>query len=318
MARTQSVDYRLLQKVARLYYENDQTQQEISSLLKISRPKVSRLLTQAKDFGIVKITISGVPGIHTDIETALEKKYGIDEVYIVEVSDPYSQIAVSKEIGVAAAEYFTRVVTKPSMIGISWGTTLRAMADAIPNMDYRDCELIQVLGGLGLPESRAHATYILRRMVTQIGSKLHLLNLPGILDHASIRKAILSESYVKETYDLFKRLDIVFIGLGAPTPDSVLMRDGTILSEDELKMLLEKGVVGDIALRFLDKNGNIVLTEIDNRVIGISLEELKEIKQVVGLAGGPEKVNIVRAALRGKFINHLITDHLTGEKLLRD
>jgi len=318
MARKQIVDYRLLQKVSKLYYDNNLTQKEISGRLKISRPKVSRLLTQAKDFGIVKITISGIPGIHTDIENALENKYGVNEVYIVEVSDPQSQIAVSTEIGVAAADYFVRAVTDPSIIGISWGTTLRAMADSIPNMDYRKSELIQVLGGLGLPESEAHATYILRRMVAQIGSKLHLLNLPGILDHASVKQAVLSESYVKEVYALFKKLDVVFLGLGAPTPESVIMRDGTILTEEELKMLLEKGAVGDIALRFLDKDGNIVQSEINDRVIGISLEELKNTKQVIGLAGGPGKVGIIRAALRGKFINRLITDHLTGEKLLND
>ena len=318
MARKQNVDYRLLQKVCKMYYDNNLTQEEISGRLKISRPKVSRLLKQAKDFGIIKFTISGIPGIHTDIENALEKKYGVDEVYIVEVSDPQSQITVSTEIGVAAADYFTRAVTDPSMIGVSWGTTLRAMADSIPNMDYHESELIQVLGGLGLPESEAHATYILRRIVAQIGSKLHLLNLPGILDYASIKQAVLSESYVREVYNLFKKLDIVFIGLGTPTPDSVLMRDGTILSEEELNMLLEKGAVGDIALRFLDKDGNIIQSEINDRVIGIPLEDLKNIKQVIGLAGGPKKVNIIRAALRGKFINHLITDHLTGEKLLKD
>jgi DNA-binding transcriptional regulator LsrR (DeoR family) len=318
MARRQMVDYRLLQKVSKLYYDNNLTQKEISGRLKISRPKVSRLLKQAKDFGIVKITISGIPGIHTDIENALENKYGVDEVYIVEVSNPQSQVAVSTEIGVAAADYFVRAVTDPSIIGISWGTTLRAMADSIPNMDYRKSELIQVLGGLGLPESEAHATYILRRMVAQIGSKLHLLNLPGILDHASVKQAVLSESYVKEVYALFKKLDVVFLGLGAPTPESVIMRDGTILTEEELKMLLEKGAVGDIALRFLDKDGNIVQSEINDRVIGISLEELKNTKQVIGLAGGPSKVDIIRSALRGKFINHLITDQLTGEKLLID
>jgi len=318
MARKQIVDYRLLQKVSKLYYDHDLTQKEISGRLKISRPKVSRLLKQAKDFGIVKITISGIPGIHSDIENALENKYGVDEVYIVEVSDPQSQIAVSIEIGVAAADYFVRAVTDPSMIGISWGTTLRAMADSMPNMNYRKSELIQILGGFGPIESKEHATCVLRRMVAQIGSKLHLLNLPGIMDHASIKEAILSESYVRKVYDLFKKLDIVFIGLGALTPDSIIMRDGTILSEKELEMLLEKGAVGDIALRFLGKDGNVIQSEINDRVIGISLEELKNTKQVVGLAGGPEKVDIIRAALRGKFINHLITDHLTGEKLLID
>ena len=316
MPRNHNVEYRLLQKVSKLYYESDLTQQQISERLNLSRPKVSRLLKQAEELGVVKITISGIPGIHTDLESELEKKYYIQEVYIVEVSDPYSQISVSSEIGVAAADYFTRVVQNPSLIGVSWGTTLRAMADAIPIMDFSKSEVVQILGGLGSPQSEAHTAYILRRMVTQTGCKLSMLNLPGIVDEPSVKQAVLSDSHVKEVYDLYKKLDIAIVGIGAPTPDSVVMRDGNILSEEERKMLLGKGAVGDIGLRFLDKNGQIIYSDIDERVIGISLEELKNIDKVIGIAGGPAKVDAVRAALRGKFINHLITDHLTGERLL--
>ena len=85
MARKQIIEYRLLQKVSKLYYEGDYTQQEISKRLKISRPKVSRLLKQARELGIVKISISGIPGIHSDMENALEKKFNITEVFVVEV-----------------------------------------------------------------------------------------------------------------------------------------------------------------------------------------------------------------------------------------
>ena len=318
MARKQIIEYRLLQKVSKLYYEGDYTQQEISRRLKISRPKVSRLLKQARELGIVKISISGIPGIHSDMENALEKKFNITEVCVVEVSDPHSQLSVSNELGVAAAEYFSRAVTDPSLIGVSWGTTLRAMADALPDMDFRNSELVQVLGGLGLSESEAHASYILRRMVAQIGSKLQLLNLPGILDSAVMKDAFLAESHAVDVFNLFKDLNIVFIGLGAPTPDSVMMRDGTILKESELQMLLERGAVGDICLRFIDKDGGFVQSEINDRVIGIRLDELKSLQNVVGVAGGPDKILIIRAALRGGYISHLITDHLTGQRLLKE
>ena len=179
-------------------------------------------------------------------------------------------MAVSNELGVAAAQYFERAVSDPSRIGVSWGTTLRAMADALPDMNLRNSELVQVLGGLGLSESEAHASYILRRMVAQLGSKLQLLNLPGILDSAAMKDAFLSESHAIEVMKLYKELDIVFIGLGAPTPDSVMMRDGTILKEHELEMLLANGAVGDICLRFIDKDGNFVQSEINDRVIGIT------------------------------------------------
>ena len=318
MARKQIIEYRLLQKVSKLYYDHDFTQQKISERLNISRPKVSRLLKQARELGIVKISISGIPGIHSDLENAIEKKYGIREVCVVEVSDPQSQAVVSGELGVAAADYFSRAVTDPSLIGVSWGTTLRAMADAIPDMEYKNSELVQVLGGLGLSESEAHASYILRRMVAQIGSKLRLLNLPGILDSAAMKDAFLSESHAVQVFKLYKHLDIAFIGLGAPTPDSVMMRDGTILTDDELEMLLEKGAVVDICLRFIYEQGNFVQSEINDRVISSSLDELKALDNVVGGAGGPDKVHIIRAALLGGYITHLITDQLTGAQLLED
>jgi DNA-binding transcriptional regulator LsrR (DeoR family) len=115
---------------------------------------------------------------------------------------------------------------------------------------------------------------------------------------------------------MFKQLDFAFVGIGAPNPESVLIRDGSIISNSELGMLLQKGAVGDIALRFFDSQGQAVQSEIDNRVIGITLDQLKQSGRVIGIAGGPGKLPSIMGALSGKFINVLITDSVTAEKLL--
>jgi len=318
VARTKTIDYRLLLKVSKLYYEQGLTQFDISQKLNLSRPKISRLLKQAEETGIVKFSIVAQPGVHTELEEALEREFGLNEAVVVDVSEPNSQIAVSREVGAAAAEYFSRVVNDPCIIGISWGTTLRAMADAMHAQDCRHSELVQLIGGLGTPESEAHATYILRRMVTQIKSRLSILNVPGVVDTVAVKEAVLSDSHVRELFHTFSKIDIAFVGIGAPTPDSVVMRDGTILSENELNMVLEKGAVGDICLRFFSEKGEIIQSEIDERVIGITLEELKRIKQVVGVAGGPHKAKVIRAALVGKLVNVLITDHVCAKQILQD
>jgi len=318
LPRNKTIDYRLLLKVSKLYYEKALTQQEISERLNLSRPKVSRVLKQAEEVGVVKINIIPQPGFHTDLEDALESKYGLKEAVVIDVSEPSSQIAASREVGVAAADYFSRAVSDPSIIGISWGTTLRAMVDALHAMDCQNSQVVQLIGGLGMPESEAHATYILRRLVAQIGSKLSILNVPGIVDNIAVKQAVLSDSHVREIFNMFAKIDIAFVGIGVPTPDSVVMRDGTILTQEEMKMLMKKGAIGDICLRYFDEKGSVIHSEVDDRVIGITLDELKKIDRVVGVTGGPHKEKVIRAALVGKLVNVLITDQQSAKKLLED
>jgi len=316
MPRSKSFDYRLLLKVSKLYYEQGYTQQQISNRLNLSRPKVSRLLQQAKDVGIVKINIIPQPGVYTDLEDALETKFGLKEVVVVGVSEPNSQMAVSKEVGAAAADYFLRTTNDPCIIGIAWGTSLRAMVDAMPVMDCHGSHVVQLIGGLGNPESEAHATYILRRLVAQTESKLSVLPVPWIVDSADVKKVFLSDSHVQERFERFPKISVAYVGIGTPTPDSVVMRDGSIISQKELDFLKSEGVVGDICLRFFDKDGQIVLSDVDERVMGISLEELSAIDRVVGVTGGPNKYRAIQAALQGKLINVLITDNESAKKVL--
>ena len=318
MARRKSIDYRLLIKVSKLYYEKGYTQQQISDRLNLSRPKVSRLLQQAEDVGVVKINIIPQQEVYADLEDALEAKYGLKEAVVVGVSEPNSQIAVSREVGAAAAEYFSRATSSPCVIGISWGTTLHAMVDALPAIDCHGSHVVQLVGGLGIPESEAHATYILRRLVAQIESKLSVLLVPGIVDSTEVKKAFLSDSHVQEVFRLFQKITIAYVGIGAPTPDSVVMRDGSIITQNELGILKSKGAVGDICMRYFDKDGQAIHSEVDDRVMGISLGELKKIDHVVGVTGGPKKFRAIRAALKGNIINVLVTDHLSAKRVLEE
>jgi DNA-binding transcriptional regulator LsrR (DeoR family) len=318
MPRNKVIDYRLLLKVSRLYYENKLTQQEISERMSLSRPKVSRLLKQAEDVGLIKISVLNQPGIHTELENQLEQKYGLVEAVVSEVSEPSSQVSVSREVGLAAAEYFIRAVHDPCVVGMAWGTTLRAMVDALPGQRYPHSQIVQLIGGLGAPESEAHATYILRRLVAQTGARLSILNVPGIVDSVEIKKAFLTDSHVKQVMDSFSTIQVAFVGVGVPTTDSVVMRDGTILSQDQLKQLIKSGAIGDICLRFFNAEGQLVKSEIDERVIGITLDDLKKIRRVVGVTGGPQKHQVIHAALKGGLITVLITDHMCAKKLLED
>lgn len=317
MPRTaQPKDPRLLSKVSRLYHEQGLTELEVATRLHLSRSKVSRLLKQARREGIVRITVLSPPGLFPELEDGLERTYGLQEAVVIEATEPASQQAVSQQIGTAAARYLQETLSDGEVIGVCWGNTLRAMVAALEPQKTRNVHVVQINGGLGPPTSETHATDLCRRMATALGSQLTLLPAPGIMATREARQAILSDPHVRSALDLIGQVTVAYVGMGVPSPTSILMRDGSIMSQEELAALLEAGAVGDIALRFFDAQGRPIGSELDERVIGITLEQLKAIRRVVGVAGGPEKDAIIRGALLGRYINVLITDHGTARRLL--
>lgn len=317
MARPpQQIDYRLLGKVSRLYYEEELTQKEIAEKLHLSRPKVSRLLNQARAEGIIQIAVISPPGSFNELEGKLERKYGLQEVVVTEVEPDDPQAAVNQKIGVAAADYLRRTVAGGDVIGVSWGRTLKAMVGALQPADALDTQVVQLIGGLGMPEAEVHATTLCQRMAQALNSRLTLIPAPGIVDNAEVKRILLSDRHVQAAFALFASINVAYVGIGAPTPTSVLVRDGSILRDGELRSLVEQGAVGDIALRFFGADGSPVRSEIDKRVIGISLDELAGIERVVGVAGGAEKVTTIRGALLGGYVDVLVSDQMTAEALL--
>lgn len=310
------IDLRLLSRISKLYYEQKLTQQEIADRLCLSRPKVSRLLQQALDEGIVQITVLAPPGMHNELEDQLEQRFDLREAVVVEVHNPTSQESVSRQIGTAAASYLQRTLQDDDIIGIFWGMTLNALVTALQPCEATNLHVVQMIGGLGPPEAEEHATELCRRMSRLLNSKLTLLPVPGLVDNPAHKAVFLSDTYVRNAFELFSKITVAYIGIGSASPTSFIMQNG-ILSQAELEELHRLGAVGETALRFFDAHGQAVPSAVDDRVIGITLEELKRIPRVVGMAGGPEKEAVVRAALEGALVDVLITDHVLAARLLR-
>lgn len=310
-------EVRLLVKVSKLYYEENLRQDEIVSRLQLSRSKVSRLLQQARDQGIVQITVVSPHDIFSEFELRLEKTFHLQEAVVVESHETDSQGSINRQLGIVAAHYLQRTIQPNDVIGISWGSTLNSMVAALQPLITRGVQVVQIIGGLGQPEAEVHATDLCRRIARTLGCRLTLLPAPGIVDNQRAKEAFLSDSHVQKAMEMFAKLDVAYVGVGSPTPDSVMMRDGSILTTTEMDNLLALGAVGDIALRFFDNQGTPIHSVVDDRVIGISLVELKRIRRVVGVAGGPEKLAAILGAVRGGLVHVLITDSVTAKILLQ-
>ncbi len=315
MARNDKV--RLMTKVARMYYSQGIRQTEITERLNIHQSTVSRLLKKAYETGIIRISVTVPSGIHSDLEEALESRFGLREAVVVDsITNDEGQIV--RDLGSAGA-YFMELAVKPGeVIGISsWSASLLEMTNAMhPSKVGTANKVVQILGGLGNPAAQMHATHLTERLAFLIGGTAVLLPVPGVTTSIDAKKVLLKETYVRSAMELFDRMDMVLVGIGAVEPSRLLASSGNVFSSQELNQLRKHGAVGDICLQFFNAAGEPVRTDLTERVIGMSLPQIKKTKRVIALAGGKRKVDAILGALNGGWINALITDRWTAKAVL--
>lgn len=311
-----SEQHRLLYRIAQAYYVDGLTQKQIANRFGLSRPKVSRLLQKGRENGIINITLLPPPNGLADLEHELEQRFGLQEAVVVPVSDPTHHPTVVRELGPTAAECLIRCISGDEVIATAWGTSILAMTDALPYRSWPGVTVVQLLGGLGPADTLEHSAELTQHLARKLGAKLRLLPAPGIVATREMAAALESDAQIAAILKLAANADIALVGLGAPTPHSIVLRTGTILSGEDLERLQELGAVGDIALRYMDRDGTPINLEINERIIGLTLEQIRRIPRVIGIAGGTAKHEIIRAALHGSILDVLVTDLATAETLL--
>jgi len=310
-------ELRLMTKVARMYYVLQYKQTQIAEQLDISQATISRLLKRAQEEQIIRINISIPTGIYSDIEMNLEKAYGLKEVIVVDSVDDNEE-QIMRDIGAAAAYYLEQTVKPSEIIGLSsWSKTLMAMVDAMnPLPKPAGAEVIQVLGGVGNPAVERHADHLVRRLAILVRGKAVFLPAPGVLASPEMKNLYLQDPYVASTIEMFPKITLCLVGIGSVEPSDMLASSGNVFSNEELDHLCQLGAVGDVCMRFFDADGNPVKNATSDRVIGMDLEQLRQVRRCVGVAGGERKIAAIRGALRGGYINVLITDINTAKALL--
>lgn len=311
---------RQLVRVAQLYHERRLRQSEIAEQLGISQSRVSRLLKEAVSAGVVRTAIVTPRGVHADLEQQLEEVYGLREAVAVEVGDPEESQIVSA-LGAATAIYLeTTLGRKAERIGISsWSSTLLAMVEVMRPFSHPVAEqVVQVLGGIGDVSAQSHATRLTERMAKLTGAKATYLAAPGLVTSAELRTGLVSDESLRSVLQSYEQLSLLLTGIGSLTPSPLLRVSGNAIRSSDEAQLRELGAVGDICLHFFDSNGEPIQSELENRIIGINADLLRKIDRKIGVAGGERKYAAVRAALRGRWVDVLITDSVTARCLVAE
>lgn len=308
---------KMLIKIVRAYYEAGLTQQEIADKYGLSRIKVSRLLAKALRERIVQIKINIPLRKYANLEHHVEVKYGLKDVLIVECKTDHPDELI-KSIGIAAADYLNSILQGNEIIGLSWGQTLLKMVDALSPDNLPGLQVVQMLGGLGEPETEFHGADLTRRMAQNFGTRPRLIHAPGIVKSKEICRELTHDIQVRSTLELAAQADIAVVGIGLFGPGSHLLKNRNILSKEDIELLTSLHVAGDISFRFFNDKGQYVNSEIDERIVGLTSEQVNKIPRIIGIAGGQNKLKTIHAALKGKLVHVLITDNATAQKLITE
>ena len=297
--------YTLATKAAWDYYMENYTQHQIAEAMGLSRAKVIRLLEDAKTDGIIQFNFRKDDSTRVSLEKNLIAAYGLNDAFVVPT--PLNEATLTHTISRAAALYVSDHLRPGGYLNIGYGDTVSSMLGYLAKEHEDPINVVSMTGGVSY--------YLPSVSSTAYAMHLFLIPSPLIVSSSEVRDALLGEKSIQEIYAMTEHADMSVVGIGAAVEGATVLRNG-IIRESELAILKMQGSVGDVLNHFYDSEGNPITTEIENRTISTDIEKLRTMKNVVGVAGGSEKVAAIKAVLRGGYLNVLVTDSKTAEELL--
>jgi DNA-binding transcriptional regulator LsrR (DeoR family) len=307
-------DLQLMVQVARLYYESEQTQQQIARRLQITRQKVSRLLGEARAEGVVRISIYDPTPNDPQLSDALCKAFHLHHVVLTS-SEGLDNGQLRSHLGMAAAEFLPQMFSDDQTVGIGWGRTLFYVINSLSKIKRAQIHVVPLIGGIGDMAPFFQVNDLARGLADAFGGTLRNIYAPAFTPDQATWSGLIKSQEVSTVIDLWDHLQCAVIGVGHvefQQMSSMFFADH--ITPGNLAKLESRGAVGDILGQFYNLNGDPL--EIDAGVIGVSLEQLRAIPEVIAIAGGLEKVRALLGALRGGYIKTLVTDTATAQAVL--
>ncbi|MGH7003305.1 MAG: sugar-binding transcriptional regulator [Alphaproteobacteria bacterium] len=305
----------LMVRVAKLYYDLERTQGQIAAELGLTRWQVGRLLTEARELGIVRIEITPRSLRRTDLERQLQQKYGLKDAIIVPAGDAADSVLLTERVAQAAAAYLAGLNPKPGLIGVSWGRTMSAVARFLPSNWNPGVHVVLVNGATHLHSTVTQWSSVAEEFARAGSGVATLLPVPAIVGKSSTREVLEEDPIIARVLKLAMETEVACFGMGGTGKQSVHLSNG-YLEEADMDRLRDAGAVGDILGRFIDENGRIVDAGIDARTVGMKLDKLEGKQRSIGVVAGQDKHRVAAAALKAGYVSVLIADEATAHHAL--
>ncbi len=303
----------MIAEIARYYYEKNLSQAEIGRIFDISHSTVSRMLNEALEEKIVEVIIHYPFKTLPSLGKALAEKFNIKAAYVLPGSDAnYTELV--ENLGRYAAKLLADVLEDGKILGISLGM---AVAATVRHVKITKPMHVRVVRLQGATENEIReGTDLAQVLAAQMGNDAMIIPSPWVMKSKEARDLILQERSVQEIIRMAEKADIGLVGIGSTVSSYSTILQNKLTTEDVLKDLEAAGAVGEICGKYFDKNGSILDVDFNDRTISIELEKLRDFETVIGVAGSVNKARAMIAAMRGGFVNILVTDSDAARRML--
>jgi DNA-binding transcriptional regulator LsrR (DeoR family) len=302
----------LVARICWYYYKEGQTQDVIARHLQITRKRVNQILGEARENGVVQITIASPTGPCSELESRLMTKFRLRNAVVVPA--PIGDTDVRNLVGAAAGRYISDHLPQGGTLGITWGGTINMAAQSLAPRFGDGCRVVLLCGGLA--ESTAINPYDNAAMMARaLSARCYYVTAPMFAPTEALRDALVSSEPVRSVLAMVADLDIALLSAIDLSEQSKALEYG-VISRETWQSLREAGAVGDICGHYLDRDGNGVKHPLTRRVIHPSMRDLVQVPERILAAGGVQKVPIIQAAIRAGLADILITDEKAAAALL--
>lgn len=293
-------------KAAWYYYIDNLTQQQIADILDISRMKVVKLIDKSKEEHIVQFDFPTISSSQIALENGLIRKYHLKDALVVPSSGKANQIT---SVASAAAMYLNDRIHGESYINLGYGETVSHVINELAAIASKTVSFISLTGGV--------TPYLPQNTTTRFNANLYIIPSPIIMSSPNLAQAMLTEPDIQQILRMNKLAQYTVISVGGVDSNATAVQENLISANDFMGLKMS-GAQGDILLHFFNQDGKQIESQINDRLVGISIKELKELNNVVGVAAGESKVEAIRAALKGGYLDIIITDEATAANILED
>jgi lsr operon transcriptional repressor len=296
-------------RVAWYYYKDNLTQNDIAKLLGISRARVVRLLEKARGEGIVQFHIKGHDRNCLGIEEEFKRFFSVKDAFVIPA--PYKEKELSDSLSRAASQYLQNKLQENDIIGLGWGRAVSKTVDFLSMEPSRNISVVTLTGGVN---------YYLQSRRSQDGGMenfqdIHVIPAPFLASSEEMADSFLLEPSIKEILELANLSKYNVVGIGGVYPDATIIQEEK-MTVNELTYIKQQQAVGDILGQYYDKDGRVLDLPHHKRLIGTPLSKLKQLKNVIAVAGGKKKIEAIYGALKGDYIHTMITDEETAKSIL--
>ncbi len=314
MASEDRLEY--LGQIAAWYYEDDLDQIEIGRKIGKSRSMVSRLLREARDEGLVQFRVRYPLRRDTLLEDELQATFGLEHARVLAATQDLDYEGMMRRLGRLASRALERRLHSQMRVTVGWGAALYSVTKAMPEIQLVDVMVLQVMGSVGDGDPAIDGADLARRMATRLNGDFRSLAAPLFVDREGTAQSLLADRTISATLAMARSAEVAVTGIGSIDSSLSGLRRAGYFDDSELDQLRANGVVGDLMGFLLDENGVVLDISQNRKVVALRPEELAEIKTVVGVAGGAAKAAAILAALRGGYLDVIVTDSVAAEAIL--